>query len=224
TTWKFDNAPVDGLLDVTFPLHIVDSRHQQGYLYMYQFTFSGTTDTSVFNIQPLADKDGNSRFNVQFQTLQEGTTTTNANCAVKTGGNASGVLCHVLINGDYTHPYNLVVENAGGTTWRGTLIDTQDNVATLIGEWTLPSFAGNINADYEQFVNVEYLPWRLKPAHECNTLPQMEVQLFNPTSTTAGASGGKVNFASWTDDCDAEMVNFSSTNVPGGLDFKVGTV
>ncbi|KAG0257444.1 hypothetical protein DFQ27_005156, partial [Actinomortierella ambigua] len=147
-------------------------------------------------LQPLEDKDGKSSFNAQFQTYQEGTTTNNANCTVKTGDDVSGVACRVLIDGDYTHPYSLVVENAGGTTWRGTVIDTQDNVATLIGEWTLPSFTGKINAGYEQFANV---------------------QLFNPTSKTAGASGGNVDSASWTDDCAPEMVHFSSTNVPGGL-------
>ncbi|KAF9151736.1 hypothetical protein DFQ26_001156, partial [Actinomortierella ambigua] len=224
TAWKFDNAPVDGLLDITFPLNIANSAHIKGYTYAYMLAFSSITDISTIILQPLMDMNGKSRFYAQFMTMQEGTTTTSNTCVVKTGGNASGVTCHVLIYGDYTHPYSLVVENVGGTTWRGKVVDTQDHVETLIGELTLPSFAGNINAGDEQLGHVDYFPWRSSLPHECSTLPRTEVQLFNPTSKTAGASGGKVNFASWTDNCAPEMVNFSSTSVPGGLDIKVGTV
>ncbi|KAG0247961.1 hypothetical protein DFQ27_001359, partial [Actinomortierella ambigua] len=65
----------------------------------------------MIDLQPLVDMNGESRFSAQFKTIQEGTTSTSNNCVVKSGANASGVNCRVLIYGDYTHPYSLVVEN-----------------------------------------------------------------------------------------------------------------
>ncbi|KAF9149399.1 hypothetical protein DFQ26_001967, partial [Actinomortierella ambigua] len=69
------------------------------------------TEYAILSLMPLGDENGKKRFEAQFLTLQEGTTTANPNCAVPTDDNASGVICQVRIYGDYTHPYSLVVEN-----------------------------------------------------------------------------------------------------------------
>ncbi|KAF9135054.1 hypothetical protein BGW39_004930 [Mortierella sp. 14UC] len=133
----------------------------------------------------MEDSSGNSIIHAAFSSFQGGTTPTHPNCQPGADG-APGVSCAVEIQGDYSHTYNLVVENIGGTTWRGSLVDTVTSVATVVGEWTLPKGSGKIANEQVGFV--EYF----NPSSTCNSQPFTEATFYNPTSKTSGASEGKI--------------------------------
>ncbi|KAG0033534.1 hypothetical protein BGZ82_006075 [Podila clonocystis] len=151
--WAFDKAPSDGPSDITFSFNMAKAPHKSGFYFAQQFNFHNVAKVGYTGLQPREDKNGASIVHAAFSSFQGGTTTKHPNCYVGADG-GPGVSCAVDYAGDYSHTYNLVVENTEGTTWRGTLVDTVTRTSTVVGEWTLPSGAGKIVNG--QFGFVEY--------------------------------------------------------------------
>ncbi|KAF9294646.1 hypothetical protein BGZ74_011159 [Mortierella antarctica] len=119
------------------------------------YSFKNVAEIGYTGLQPREDKDGNSIVHAAFSSLQGGTTTKHPNCSTD-ADSGPGVICSVDIKGDYSHTYNLTVENTDGTTWRGTLVD-ETGTSTVVGEWTLPEGAEKLVRGEGGFV--DYLPW-----------------------------------------------------------------
>lgn len=96
------------------------------------------------------------------------------------------------------------MKNTGGTTWRGTLIDTVTGKSDVIGEWMLPSSAGKMLNGRVGFF--EYYNWSDGTTnHDCSKQPfSSQVFFGNPTSKTKGASGGKIIFIYEASECVKE--------------------
>ncbi|KAG0223503.1 hypothetical protein BGW42_005827 [Actinomortierella wolfii] len=218
TEWRFQSAPTDGLNDLTFPVNIANAPHEPGFFFAQQFSFHNTNEVAYTGLQPQKDQNGRSVFRSVFTSFQGGTSTNHPNCHLD-GDGGPGVSCAVLIEGDYSHTYNTVVENIGGTTWRGTLVDTVTGAETITGEWTLPAGSGKIKNGQSGFV--EHFIWTGEPPQTCDSLPFTEVTFYHPISETSGASGGEIAAAFEYGDC-VDKVGFSRTQVNGGLEIKVG--
>ncbi|KAG0369407.1 hypothetical protein BGX24_002429 [Mortierella sp. AD032] len=216
--WRFTTAPIDGLNDVTFPFNIANAPHQRGYYFAQQFNFKNVVRVGYTGLQPRVDFEGNSVIRGIFSSFQEGTTVAHPNCRLGANGGA-GVSCSVEIIGDYSHTYNLVVENIGGTTWRGRLVDDETDDSVVIGAWTLPEGSGKIVNGQVGFV--DYFIWSGNPAYTCDSAPFTEATFYNPTTTTIGASGGKVTRVYEYGRCEGK-VRFSWVKLPEGYDVKVG--
>ncbi|KAG0302855.1 hypothetical protein BGZ98_007176 [Dissophora globulifera] len=216
--WKFDQAPSSGLSDVTFPFNIANAPHKRGFYFAQVFYFKNVTKGAYTGLQPRPDSNGNSIVRAVFSSFQGGTITNHPNCHYG-ADNGPGASCTLEINGDYSHTYNLAVENTNGTTWRGTLVDTVTGTSTVVGEWTLPQGAGKIINGNVGFV--EYFIWNGQPSHTCDSLPFTEATFYHPTSKTPGTSGGKVTYVHENGDCTGKA-QYSLTEVPGGYDVKIG--
>ncbi|KAF9285698.1 hypothetical protein BGZ68_003618 [Mortierella alpina] len=216
--WKFDNAPADGLNDITFPFSMAKAPHKSGYYFAQQFNFHNVKDVGYTGLQPREDSSGNTIIHAAFSSFQEGTTTEHPNCHAGADG-GPGVSCSVDINGDYNDKYNLTVANVGGTTWEGTLVDTRTRLSTVVGTWTLPDGAGKLVNGQVGFV--EYYNWNDGKSHACDTLPYTEATFYNPTSNTQDASGGKITKVYEYGDC-VEKVVYSATEVSNGYTISVG--
>ncbi|EXL47896.1 hypothetical protein FOCG_10408 [Fusarium oxysporum f. sp. radicis-lycopersici 26381] len=120
--WAFLKKPSAGLID--------------------QFGFNGV-DVGYTGLQLCPDSRRRQVVHAAFSSFQNGTTTKHKNCHSGADGSL-GVRCALDIFGDYSHFYNITVKNTGGTTWRGTLIDTVTGKSDVIGEWMLPSSAGKM--------------------------------------------------------------------------------
>ncbi|KAK3196270.1 hypothetical protein K4F52_000650 [Lecanicillium sp. MT-2017a] len=216
--WNFPNDKSGGLNDVTFGFNMANAEHESGYYYAQQFNFDGVKDVGYTGVQPRADKNGKSIVHAVFSSFVAGTKSTSATCHDGADGGA-GVSCALDFEGDYSHTYNNVIENVGGTTWRGTIVDTVTGTSRVIGEWTLPSGAGAMKTHQLGFV--EYYPWNAQPSHSCASLPKTQVAFYNPTSKTSGAGQGKVSKPYEYGDCKGEVA-FSTSNISGGVTCQVG--
>ncbi|KAG0301999.1 hypothetical protein BGZ98_007874 [Dissophora globulifera] len=216
--WGFYDAPSDGLNDITFPFNIANAPHVSGFYFAQQFGFYNVENISYTGLQPQPDSNGKSIVHAAFSSFEGGTTTNHPNC-YSGADNGPGVSCAVDIIGNYNHTYNLVVENTNGTTWRGTLVDTETSSSTVVGEWTLPQEAGKIINGQGGFV--EYYTWNGQPSHTCDSLPFTEATFYNPTSKTIGASEGYTYNIVEYGDCIGKA-GYSATEVSEGYDIKVG--
>ncbi|KAF8928081.1 hypothetical protein EDD21DRAFT_307406 [Dissophora ornata] len=224
--WTFLNYPSGGLNDITFPFNIAKAPHQTGYQFTQEFYFQNVSESEfgTIGLQPRRDVKGKSIIQATFQSFLPGTTTKHANCNKGTDGvtSANGVAsvsCAVEIDGNYSHTYNLVVENTKDTTWRGTLVDTVTHKSSVVGEWTLPKGTGKLVNGAGGYVN--YYPWNNKPKVKCNTLPSTEVTVYGPTSKTKGASGGEIRIVIQFGLCVNEDA-FSLKKVSNGYEIKLG--
>ena len=216
-SWSMSGSPSGGLTDITFPFKMNDAAHTSGYYFAQQFNFENVDEVGYTGLQPRADSNGQSIVHGVFSSFQSGTTTDHPNCSDGADGGA-GVSCAVEVPGSYDSVYNLVVENTGGTTWSGTMVEVSSGKSTEVGSWTLPSGAGGIKSSQVGFV--EYYPWN-SGTHSCGDLPKVEVTFYNPTSETSGSGSGSVGKPYEYGDCVGE-VDFSTTSVSGGYDIKVG--
>ncbi|KAF9085012.1 hypothetical protein BGX29_002216 [Mortierella sp. GBA35] len=216
--WSFSKAPEDGLKDITFPFNMAKAPHKSGFYFAQQFNFHGIKDVGYTGLQPREDENGKSIVHAAFSSFQAGTTTKHRNCYPGADG-GPGVSCAVDIKGNYRHTYNITVENIRGTTWRGTLIDTVNKKATVIGEWTLPKGAGKIVNGQVGFV--EYYTWNGQPSHTCDSLPYTQAAFYHPTSKTKGAKGGKVTKVYEYGDCVGQA-GYAVKKRSTGYDIKVG--
>ncbi|KAF5613345.1 hypothetical protein F25303_14248 [Fusarium sp. NRRL 25303] len=188
--WAFAKAPAAGLNDITFPMSMKGAPRTDGYYFAQQFGFNGVDDVGYTGLQPRANKNGKQIVHGVFSSFQKGATTKHKNCHSGADG-GPGVSCAIDIFGDYSHLYNLTVQNIGGTTWRGTLTDTVTKKSDVIGEWTLPSSARKMLNGQTGFF--EYYEWNDGTSnHDCTLQPFTQVFMGNPTSKTSGASGGAI--------------------------------
>ncbi|KAG9326621.1 hypothetical protein KVV02_006132 [Mortierella alpina] len=216
--WKFDNAPADGLNDITFPFNMAKAPRKSGYYFAQQFNFHNVKDVGYTGLQPREDSGRNMIIHAAFSSFQAGTTTTHKNCHYGADG-GPGVSCAVDIIGNYLDKYSVSVQNVGGTTWRGTLVNDRTRRATVVGQWTLPAGAGKIVNGQVGFV--EYYNWNDGKPHACNTLPFTEATFYNPTSRTRGARGGKVTKVYEYGNCVGK-VRYATKKLSQAYNIKVG--
>ncbi|KAF4435208.1 hypothetical protein F53441_13563 [Fusarium austroafricanum] len=217
--WAFSSAPNTGLQDITFPISMKGAPHKSGFYFAQQFNFIGIPDVGYTGLQPRLDARGKSVVHAAFSSFQNGTTTRHRNCHTGADG-GPGVSCAIDINGNYNHLYNITVWNVKGTTWRGTLIDTVTGKSNVIGEWTLPSAAGNISNGQLGFV--EYYNWNDgSSSHVCSSQPKTHVFFGNPTSKTQGASGGAIT-SIWEDGECVGKLGYKGAQSVAGWKIQVG--
>lgn len=212
-------ASAGNLRDITFPITMNRADHETGYYFSMQFGFEGVNNHGYTGMQPREDVNGKSVVHGAFSVFGDGTTSNHPNCNTGADG-GSGTTCRVEINGSYTPTWNFVVENIGGTTWRGTMVDTSTGVGTVIGEYTLPSGASGIKNYYNGFV--EYYLWNGLQQPICSALPKTSVTFGIPTTKT---NNFKITLGNaWEDDegygnditqC-AGQVNFSRVRTADG--------
>ncbi|TPX17498.1 uncharacterized protein E0L32_003141 [Thyridium curvatum] len=223
SNWDFSPTPEDGLTDVTFSFNVANAPHQAGYYFAQQYSFKGAQDGGYTGVQPRADDNGQSVLHGVFSSFQAGATTDHPNCH-DGADNGPGVSCANDVPLDYSHTYNTVVENIGGTTWRGTLVDTDTGEEYVIGEYTMPEGTGNIKGSEVGFI--EYYLWNDGTAnHECTTLPYTEITFGVPTTTTSGAGdngrGELSNFHEYGE-CVGQSNYETETLADGSVHVKVG--
>lgn len=187
TDWKFTKSPTNGMKDVTFGFNVANAVHKRGYYYAQQFNFVNMSDVGYTGVQPQDDVNGQSSIRGVFSSFQKGTTSKHPNCSDGADGGA-GVSCGVVITHDFTNTFNCVVENIGGTTWRGSLVDSVTGASTVIGEYTLPAGAGGIKSSQTGFLE-DFLA-NGNPNWQCRDSVPTEVSYYNPTSNTPGAGTG----------------------------------
>ncbi|KAK2592092.1 hypothetical protein QQS21_010198 [Conoideocrella luteorostrata] len=218
--WSFRSAPSSGLDDVTFGFNLVNAPHKSGFYFAQQFYFANIKNGSYAGLQPREDSNGQATLHAAFSSFEGGTTTGHANCHYGADG-GQGVSCAVEFQADYSHTYEVVVQNEGGATWKGSVVDTATGKSFVIGEWTLPSGAGKMKASSVGFV--EYYRWNDgKKNHVCSSLPRTEVTFKNPTSRTSGTSGGSISNIHEYGEC-VGTDGFSYSQSGSGWVVKVGS-
>ncbi|KAL4242519.1 hypothetical protein ABKN59_011774 [Abortiporus biennis] len=211
-----------GLRDITFPFNIANATHVSGYYYAQQFAFVNALAPSIgyIGIQSRPDRNGKSIIHAVFSSFIAGTTTTDANCHLSADV-GPGVSCTVDVPSDYSHTYNMVVENTAGTTWTGIMVDTVTGSKTQVGSWALPSRGiGGIKSSQVGFI--EYYPWNDGMNHSCDTLPKTSVFFGVPTTTAFGAIPTLLNGYEYGN-CAGE-VNFVSSRSQAGVLISIGVV
>ncbi|KAK1225042.1 hypothetical protein PQX77_012020, partial [Marasmius sp. AFHP31] len=186
---------------------MANAAHVSGYYYAMQYNFVGLADVGYTGIQPRPDSSGQSIVHGVFSSFVNGTTTKDSQCTNGADG-GPGVSCSVEIPSPYADTYNFVVNNTGGTTWAGTMVDTATGKETHIGSWTLPSSAVGIKSSQVGFI--EYYLWNDGKNHPCDTLPKTEVFFGTPTTKTSDSTGqgNLLSDAYENGDCIGQ-VNFS---------------
>ena len=216
--WSFKKAPTTGLNDITFPFNMAHAPTVSGFYFAQQFNFLNVKEVGYTGLQPIPNAKGKNMVHAVFSSFQGGTTTKHKNCHMGADGGA-GVSCALEVPGNYKHNYQMEIKNIGGTTWRGTLIDTVKNKSVVVGEWSLPAGAGKLANGQVGFV--EYYIWNGQPSHTCDSLPKTEATFFNPTSKTKGASGGNITSVYEYGDCVGKA-GYHLKKVSNGYDIKVG--
>ncbi|OAA51781.1 hypothetical protein NOR_00374 [Metarhizium rileyi] len=217
-TWSFSGNPAGGLKDVTFPFNMAGATHTSTYYFAEQFNFEGVEHVGYCGIQNRPKKDGKSIVHAVFSSFQGGTTTSDPNCHIGADG-GPGVSCAVAFPGDYRVTYNIVVQNVGGTKWKGTAVNTATGQSFHIGSWTLPAGAKGIQNNQMGFV--EYYPANSASDFKCSDLPKTSVTFYNPTSRTAGAGTGTVQKPYEYGECVGKS-GFSTSRVRGGWKINFG--
>ncbi|RDA87203.1 hypothetical protein CP532_2514 [Ophiocordyceps camponoti-leonardi (nom. inval.)] len=218
--WSFDKIPDAGLDDITFPFNVATAPHKTGFYFAQQFNFKNLPSVGYTGVQPREDKGGASILHFVFSTFQNGSTTTDSKRCKPGADGGPGVSCAIEMPADYKHNYQMKVKNVGGTTCRGSVIDvTAKGKEMTVGEWTLPKKGGKIQRSQVGFV--EYYPWNGRPSHKCRDLPKTEATFGHPTSSTAGARGGRTKKPVENGDCVGKA-GFSVTEVKDGWKVKVG--
>ncbi|KHN93931.1 uncharacterized protein MAM_08186 [Metarhizium album ARSEF 1941] len=216
--WSFSGSPRDGLKDITFPFNMHGAAHESGFYVAQQFSFLNISGGGYCGIQNRPNQGGKSIVHAVFSMFHQGTTTNDANCHIGADGGV-GVSCAVEVVGNYNTTYNLVVKNVKGTTWTGTIVDTDSGNQTRVGTYTLPSGAGGIKSSQSGFV--EYFPWNGGGAPNCAELPKFKADMYQPQSKTCGAGTGSMKNIHQYGKCKGK-VNFSSKGVPSGFEIEVG--
>jgi hypothetical protein len=215
-SWSVKNVPTSGLTDITFPFSIANSPHKTGYYFAQQFNFNGQSDIGYTGLQPRPDSGGRPVIHAVFSSFIAGTTTTDSNCQSSADG-GPGVSCSTEFSAPYADAYQLVVQNTGGTTWSGTVVDTTTGNRVHIGSWTLPSGTQAIKGSQVGFV--EYYPWN-SGIHTCSTLPFTSMTFGVPTTTMKGATGSLSNAYEYGD-CVGKVA-YKSQRTPQGVEVSVG--
>ncbi|KAG8409252.1 hypothetical protein J3458_019368 [Metarhizium acridum] len=183
------------------------------------FHFEGQSRGGYIGIQPRPDNSKGPVVHAAFSSFIPGTKTTDANCRGGADG-GPGVSCAVQITGNPDNTYDLKVQNTGGTTWSGTMIDTVTGAETHIGSWTLPAGTKGLKGSWQGFV--EWWPFndRKKPP-TCNLLKRTTVLFGPPRTSTAGAGAGSLGNPFEVFECKGK-INYKAKRVGGNVEISVG--
>lgn len=189
-SWSFTSSPAAGMQDVTFGFDVSKAAHKRGYYFANQFNFQNVADVSYTGVQPQDDQNGQAYMRGVFSSFQKGTTSSHPNCSDGADGGA-GVSCAVMVPvDDYSGRFDCVIENIGGTKWRGTLKNAATGVSVVIGEFVQPAGAGGIKKSQVGFL--EYFLANGNPSFQCSDPFKTQVSYYYPTSNTAGAGTGSI--------------------------------
>ncbi|KJZ80328.1 hypothetical protein HIM_00178 [Hirsutella minnesotensis 3608] len=206
--WRAPQGPADGLRDITFPMNIANAPHKKGFYFAQQFAMLNKDNgyrSAYIGLQPRDDVSKGPWFLAVFSSFTPGTKTNDPNC--RQGADLKkGVSCAIAVPSDYKATYNFVVENVGGTTWNGTVVDTTTSKAVHIGSWTLPAGSKGIKTR-EGRAWTEYFPFnqaKNRPP-KCASLPKTQVTFGNPTTKTPGAGKLVLTWPSEYGDCSKKQ-------------------
>jgi hypothetical protein len=172
------------LTDITFPLNMAAAAHVSGFYFAQQFEFEGGSDVGYIGLQPREDySNGSPDIHAAFSSFIPGTTSDDPTCSDGADGGA-GLSCAFDWSASYDDTYDMVVESVGGSSWKGTAVNTVTGEEYHIGQYTLPSSYGNIKSSQGGFV--EYYPWNTN-AYTCDGLPYVSMSFGTPTSQSGGA-------------------------------------
>ncbi|KAJ6784799.1 hypothetical protein PWT90_08056 [Aphanocladium album] len=189
-SWAFSGSPSGGMKDITFGFDVSSAAHRRGYYFANQFKFQSVKEVSYTGVQPQTDINGRASIRGVFSSFQGGTTSSHPNCSDGADGGA-GVSCAVTIAvDDFNGRFDSIIENIGGTKWRGTLRNAQTGQETVIGEFVQPSGAGGIANSQVGFL--EYFLANGDPNFECSDQFKTEVSYYFPSSKTAGVGEGTI--------------------------------
>ncbi|PMB73052.1 hypothetical protein BM221_000470 [Beauveria bassiana] len=190
--WLFPDAESGSNLinDVTFPYDLSRAPQQAGFYFAQQFYFDYAEDCAYIGLQPQPKNASGSVIRAVFSSFINGTTTKSPLC-YNGADYGPGVSCAVEFNGDYSHKYDCVAETTdGGSTWRGTVVNTNTGAWHSIGEWTLPKKAAGIEPRGLGFAEYYLYPRDQYNKETCNAMPTTEISFFSPSSSTNGAGEG----------------------------------
>ncbi len=189
-SWSFPNSPAGGLKDITFGFGVANAAHKRGYYFANQFNFANVKEVSYTGVQPQTDANGQASIRGVFSSFQKGATSTHPNCSDGADG-GSGVSCAVTLKvDDFSGRFDCVIENIGGTKWRGTLKNAATGKSVVIGEFVQPAGAGGVVSKQVGFL--EYFLANGNPNFKCSDQFKTEVSYYFPTTKTAGAGAGTI--------------------------------
>ncbi|KAE8331376.1 hypothetical protein BDV39DRAFT_201027 [Aspergillus sergii] len=195
-----------------------DAVHESGWYFAQDFQFIGTSGVGYIGLQPRPDVGSETFIHAVFSSFVNGSISQDANCHDGADG-GPGVSCAVDLPGNYSNMYHLRVQNTGGTTWNGTLIDTVTGVETHIGSYTLPT--GSLGIQGNQVGFVEWWPFNNGFPATCDSLSQTSVVFGVPTTSTEGAGPGELENAYEVYECAGKQ-DFKSQRLSDGVEVKVG--
>ncbi|KAM3512963.1 hypothetical protein MY11210_003363 [Beauveria gryllotalpidicola] len=188
-SWSMQ-TPAAGLGDITFGFGVANATHRRGYYFANQFNFQNMPEVSYTGVQPQKDRNGKAYIRGVFSSFQNGTTSKHPNCKDGADGGA-GLSCAVLLPvKDFGGRFDCIIENIGGTKWRGTLKNAATGSSAVIGEFVQPDKAGGIIGRQSGFL--EYFPANGNRKFKCTDQFKTQVDYYFPTSKTAGAGNGRI--------------------------------
>ncbi|OAA37348.1 hypothetical protein BBO_07730 [Beauveria brongniartii RCEF 3172] len=204
-------TPATGLNDITFGFGVSEAAHRRGYYFANQYNFQNIQEVSYTGVQPQTDIDGKAYIRGVFSSFQNGTTSKHPNCSDGADGGA-GVSCAVMLQvKDFGGRFDCVIENIGGTTWRGTLKNSATGQSAVIGEFVQPDGAGGIVGNQSGFL--EYFLANGNPNFKCSDQFKTQVDYYFPTSNTPGAGKGTIPEPHQYGDC-IDKQGFKTTAGP----------
>lgn len=220
-SWRFENASVGGLDDLSFSFYFGNAPQETGYFYGQQFNFEHLKpeELSYAGFQPREKRRGKSIIYASFSSFAPGTVTTHRNCFYQGG---PGVNCGVEVEVEYCHIYKITIRRQGSRKWVGTLFDEVTGNDTEIGQWTSPERAGRLLGSMPNGCFVEYLPWNDGRDHKCQSLPASQATFYNPTTSTRGAGLGWMPSVWEYGDCGGKTQFSSRLIQKGGWNISVG--
>lgn len=203
-SWDLENVPEEGIKEITFPMSVTGSAHEQHYYYANQFPFVGNKDVGYTGLQPQEDADnGTSQIRGVFSNFIEGSTTDDDLCSEGADG-GPGISCGFVFAGDYDHTYNMVVRNIENTKWTGTAVNTETGEEHHLGSYTLPpdtkGISGGNMGFVEDYVGVE----------QCSEMPKGGALAGDPFSESAKDVVGSIGEPYDSGTCVGEEANWSA--------------
>ncbi|KAF9948875.1 hypothetical protein BGZ72_009237 [Mortierella alpina] len=183
--------------------------YKTGYYFAQQFAFRNLANISYTGLELRENSHGDKIIHAVFSSFQAGAKVMYRNCH-GVANDGPGVNCAVDIEGTI---------NVGGTTWKGTLVNTRTGRSTVVGMWTLPAGARKLVNGQLGFV--EYFNWNDGKPHACDRLPFTEATFYYPTSKTRGAHGDKIPRVYEYGNCVGKC-RYSVKELSNGYDIKVG--
>lgn len=153
-----------------------------------QFNVVDQEHVGYTGLQPREDSNDSSITHAVFSNFILGTTSDNENCS-DGAGDEPGISCVVDIPAPYDAQYELKISNDEGTTWTGTLVNSDSGEEFHIATYTISEGSGGITKAQMGFVE------RYLGKDTCAQLPFTWVMFGSPTTTTVGAGNGSLGDA-----------------------------